>query len=233
VGSADLTLGDRVAPVLEALVMASPLRFRGIRHRTAWVENDVMPMPPEWKPGLLGDPDFRRGYSWLSTYGLTFDAFLFHPQIPELTDLARAFPDTKIVLNHLGTPLGIGKYEGKLDEVFQTWKTSIADLATCPNVYMKLGGIGMHVNGFGWAGRERPPTSDELIEDDKDWYLYAIDQFGPDRCMFESNFPVDKDSCSYVVLWNHFKKMTKGFKAEERAAMFHDTALNFYRMRSH
>jgi predicted TIM-barrel fold metal-dependent hydrolase len=231
VGTVDLRLGDRVAPVLEAHLAASPQRFRGIRHRAAWAEPGVAPnQSASQPPHLLLDPDFRRGFAHLRVYGLSFEAWLYHPQLPELADLARAFPDTVIILNHLGGPLGVGPYQGKRDEVFARWKTDIAAVAACPNVVMKVGGIQMVINGFGWHEREQPPTSDQLLEANRDWYLFAIEQFGPARCMFESNFPVDKLSCSYTVLWNQFKKLTKSFPAGERAAMFHDTAKRIYRL---
>jgi L-fuconolactonase len=231
VGSADLRLGDRVAPVLEAHLAASPQRFRGIRHRAAWAEPGVVSTQPASQPAhLLLDADFRRGFSYLRVYGLSFEAWLYHPQLPELADLARAFPDTVIILNHLGGPLGIGPYAGKRDEVFARWKTDLAAVAACPNVVLKVGGIQMVINGFGWHEREQPPTSDQLLEENRAWYLYAIEQFGPARCMFESNFPVDRLSCSYTVLWNQFKKLTQGFSAGERAALFHDTAKRVYRL---
>jgi len=229
-GTADLTLGDRVAPVLEAQLSASH-RFRGIRHRAAWAEPEVLEgRPPASPPHVLLDPAFRRGFEQLRVYGLIFEAWLYHPQMHELVDLARAFPDTTIVLNHLGGPIGVGPYAGKRDEVFAQWKTDLAAIAECPNVVAKVGGIQMPVNGFGWHERERPPTSDELLEVNRDWYLYTIEQFGPERCMFESNFPVDRASCSYLVLWNQFKKLTKDFTPAERALMFHDTAQRVYRL---
>ena len=231
VGSADLRLGDRVAPVLEAHLAASPQRFRGIRHRAAWAEPGVVSTQSASQPAhLLLDADFRRGFSYLRVYGLSFEAWLYHPQLPELADLARTFPDTVFILNHLGGPLGVGPYAGKRDEVFARWKTDLAAVAACPNVVLKVGGIQMVINGFGWHEREQPPTSDQLIEANRDWYLFAIEQFGPARCMFESNFPVDRLSCSYTVLWNQFKKLTQGFSAGERAAMFHDTAKRVYRL---
>ncbi len=231
VGSADLRLGEQVAPVLEAQIAASPQRFRGIRHRAAWAEPGVVATQSASQPAhLMMDDDFRRGFAYLRVYGLSFEAWLYHPQLPELADLARAFPDTVIILNHLGGPIGVGPYQGKRDEVFARWKTDLAAVAACPNVVLKVGGIQMVVNGFGWHEREQPPTSDELLKANRDWYLYAIEQFGPRRCMFESNFPVDRLSCSYTVLWNQFKKLTKEFSAEERAAMFHDTAKRVYRL---
>jgi predicted TIM-barrel fold metal-dependent hydrolase len=234
VGSADLRLGDRVAPVLEAQIAASPQRFRGIRHRAAWAEPGVVPnQSASQPPRLMLDPDFRKGFAYLRTYGLTFEAWLYHPQLPELADLAQVFPDTTIILNHLAGPIGVGPYQGKRDEVFARWKPDFAAVAACPNVVLKVGGIQMVVNGYGWHEREQPPTSDELLEANRDWYLYAIEQFGPQRCMFESNFPVDRLSCSYTVLWNQFKKLTKGFSADERAAMFHDTAQRVYRLPQH
>jgi len=179
---------------------------------------------------ILLDPDFRKGYAHLRTYGLSFEGWLYHTHIADLTDLARAFPDTTIIFNHLGGPIGVGSYAGRRDEVFAAWKPAITELAKHPNVVAKVGGIQMVVNGYGWHEQERPPTSDELLAANQDWYHYIIDEFGPDRCMFESNFPVDKLSCSYTVLWNQFKKLTRGFSADERAAMFHDTAKRIYRL---
>jgi predicted TIM-barrel fold metal-dependent hydrolase len=242
VGTADLRLGDRVAPVLEAQIAASRQRFRGIRHGAAWAEPGVLPTGsiatrnpnrPSVPAHLLLDPAFRRGYTYLRTYGLTFEGWVYHTQIAELTDLAKAFPDTTIIFNHLGGPIGVGPYAGRRDEVFAGWKPAVAELARCPNVVAKVGGIQMVVNGYGWHERKQPPTSDDLLAANRDWYLYMIDHFGPGRCMFESNFPVDSLSCSYTVLWNQFKKLTKGFSGSERAAMFHDTAMRVYRLLPH
>ena len=237
VGSANLRLGDRVAAVLEAQIAASPQRFRGIRHRAAWGDSAYIRALGGWpsKPAdapqrILLDPDFRKGYAHLRTYGLTFEGWVFHTHIDDLTDLAKAFPDTTIIFNHLGGPIGVESYTGRRNEVFAAWKQSVAELAKCPNVVAKLGGMQMIVNGYDWHKRDRPPTSDQLLQANRDWYNYTIDQFGPDRCMFESNFPVDKLSCSYTVLWNQFKKLTKDFSKDERAAMFHDTAMRVYRL---
>lgn len=231
VGSADLRLGERVAPVLEAQIAASPQRFRGIRHRAAWAEPGVVPnQAANQSPHLLLDAEFRRGFAYLRRYGLSFEAWLYHPQLAELADLARAFPDTVIILNHLGGPLGVGPYAGRREEVFAQWRRDLPAVAACPNVVMKLGGIQMVINGFGWHERATPPTSDELLAANRDWYLFAIEQFGPERCMFESNFPVDKLSCSYTVLWNQFKKLTASFPAGQRAAMFAGTARRIYRL---
>lgn len=231
VGTADLCLGDGIVPVLEAQIAASPNRFRGIRHRAAWPERQ----PPPRGQGasrehLLLDPEFRRGFTFLRQYALTFEAWLFHPNIPDVAELAKAFPDTIIILNHLGGPIIEGLFPGSRDEIFAQWKKDIATVAACPNVVMKLGGIQMAINGFGWHDRPTPPTSDELIATNGPWYEHAIDQFGPNRCMFESNFPVDRVSCSYTVLWNQFKKLSKGFRADERTKLLHDTAARVYRL---
>jgi L-fuconolactonase len=232
VGFADLTLGDRVAAVLDAHVVASP-RFRGIRHVAGWDASDQVrnshTNPP---PRLLGDARFRQGFAELGRRGLSFDAWIYHPQIPELTDLAKAFPDTTIVLDHFGGPLGIGPYAGKRGEIFDYWKDVIRELAQCGNVVAKLGGLVMPINGFGFHRCDRPATSDELVRATRDWYFHAIDCFGPDRCMFESNFPVDKASCSYHVLWNAFKRLAADFSAADKTALFHDTAARVYRLRS-
>lgn len=231
VGTADLRLGDRVVAVLEAQCAASPNRFRGIRHRAAWPDRRSVPAgQPQAMDHLLLDADFRKGFRYLQGYGLTFEAWLFHPNIPDVTDLAHAFPNTTIILNHLGGPVLTGEFEGTTDQIFAGWKRDISAVAKCPNVVMKVGGIQMPLNGFDWHKRERPPTSDELIAVNARWYEHAIEAFGPDRCMFESNFPVDRASCSYTVLWNQFKKLTKGFRPEERAAMFAGTAARVYRL---
>lgn len=231
VSHANLLLGDGVRPVLEAHVAASPNRLRGIRHSAAWdASPDIRPSHSGPPPEMLLDGTFRRGFRHLGALGLTFDAWLFHPQIPELTDLARACPEVTIVLDHFGGPLGIGPYADRAEEVFHAWRPNLDALADCPNVVAKLGGINMPINGFGWHKRDRPPGSEALAEATRRYYLHTIDRFGVDRCMFESNFPVDKASCSYTVLWNAFKRMVADFTPAEKAALFHDTATRVYRL---
>ena len=229
VGHADLLLGDAVAPVLEAHLAASPNRFRGIRHSAAWHESPKIrrshSAPP---PHMLADAKFRDGFARLAPLGLSFDAWLYHTQIDELADLAGAFEDTTIVLDHVGGPLGIGPFEGRRDEVFPLWQRSISEIARRENVHVKLGGLAMPINGFGWHKRPRPPGSEELARAQAPYLLHCIEVFGPERCMFESNFPVDKASCSYTVLWNAFKRLSRDFGADERAALFHDTAARVY-----
>ena len=230
VSFADLTLGDRVGAVLDAHMAASP-RFRGIRHAAGWDASDQIRNSHTNPPaGLFLDARFRRGFAELAKRGLTFDAWLYHPQLANLTDLAKAFPDTTIILDHFGGPLGIGPYAGRRAEVFSEWKRTIRSLAGCRNVVAKLGGLVMPLNGFGFHKRTEPIGSVELAEVTRDWYLHAIECFGVERCMFESNFPVDKVSVSYRVLWNSFKRITAGFSAAERAALFHDTAVRVYRL---
>ena len=231
VGHADLNLGERVEPVLDALQAASPNRFRGIRHSVTWdasanVEN-VDAHNPE---GLLTTEHFRAGARILACKGLSFDAWLFFPQLPELADFANAVPDLTIILNHIGGLIRIGPYAGRDDEVLAEWKRGISAVAECPNVNLKLGGFGLPRAGFGWHTRVKPVGSEELAEAMEPCVAYCIEQFGPERCMFESNFPVDKVSFSYNVLYNAFKRVSKGYSAAERAAMFHDTAARVYRI---
>jgi L-fuconolactonase len=230
VGFADLALGAAVGDVLDAHLAVTP-RFKGIRHAAGWDVSDEIrnshTRPPEH---LLLDGRFREGFAELEKRGLSFDAWLYHPQIPELTDLARAFPGTTIVFDHFGGPLGIGPYAGRREEIFARWADDVAELARCGNVVAKLGGLVMPVNGFGFHKRERPASSDEIVAATQGYYRHAIDCFGPERCMFESNFPVDKQSCSYPVLWNAFKKLAAGYSASEKAALFHDTATRAYRL---
>ena len=180
--------------------------------------------------GLYGRDDFRRGVRLLGRLGHTYDTWHYHFQLPAYTALARAIPDTLMVLDHFGTPLGVGVYANQREEIFAQWRKDIAALARCENVVAKLGGLAMPDNGFGWMGRALPPTSDELVEAQSRYYLHAIDCFGPERCMFESNFPVDKMSLSYPVLWNGFKKMVKNFSEHEKDTLFRGTATRVYRL---
>jgi predicted TIM-barrel fold metal-dependent hydrolase len=226
-----MTLGDAAGEVLEAHVEAGRGMFRGIRHATAHDPDPrVRRTHTKPTPGLMGDDAFRRGVSRLAPLGLSFDAWLYHPQIPELTALARALPDVTIILDHLGGILGVGPYEGQRDEVLAGWRRDIDDLATCPNVVVTVGGIGMVVYGMGFEKRSEPPSSDELVDVWGGPIAHVIERFGAQRCMFESNFPVDKMSVGYVTLWNAFKKMAAGASPAERASLFHDTAARVYRV---
>jgi L-fuconolactonase len=231
VGHADLCLGVAVKDVLEAHVRAGNGRFRGIRHLTSW-DADASLLNPlsAGPPHLLADPRYREGFAQLAPLGLSYDAWFFHPQIDELTELARLFPDTSIILNHLGGPLGAGSYAGRRDEIFGTWSASIRALSRCPNVTVKLGGLGMRVNGFGFEEQPAPPSSDQLATAWRPYIETCIEAFGPSRCMFESNFPVDKGSYSYATCWNAFKRLAAGASAEEKAALFTGTAKRVYRL---
>jgi L-fuconolactonase len=233
VGHADLTLGSRVEPVLTAHIRAGGDRFRGIRNITAWDADNSIRNPAYSPPrGLLGDKAFREGFAVLGRLGLSFDAWLYHPQIDEVGDLARAFPQTKIVLNHVGGPIGIGPYAGKHKQVFPGWAASIKALAACPNVHVKLGGLGMRLGGFGFHEQAEPPSSETLATTWRPYIETCIDAFGPSRCMFESNFPVDKGSYSYPVFWNACKLLSKGASEREKADLFSGTATRFYRLDS-
>ena len=233
VGHANLNLGDRVEPVLAALQAASPNRFRGIRHITTWdphVEIAGNNTAGYNTPGQFADPQFRAGASVLARMGFSFDAWLNFHQLDEVADFARAIPNLTIILNHVGGPIRVGPYAHRDDEVLAAWRKGIAAVAACPNVYVKLGGMGMPRNGFDWHTRETPIGSEELAADMGPYMHYCIEQFGPSRGMFESNFPVDKVSFSYQVLWNAFKRLSGSYSVAERAALFHDTAAKVYRI---
>lgn len=228
IGHADLKLGDRVEPVLQALQAASPNRFRGIRHTVTW---DPHPeIGNRERQGVLASADYRAGARVLARLGLSLDTGVCFPQLPELADFAKAMPDLTIVLNHLGGLQRVGPYAGRDDEVFATWRSGIAAVAQCPNVTLKLGGIGMPRLGYDWHTREKPIGSEELAASMAPLMTYCIEQFGPARCMFESNFPVDKVSFSHHVLFNAFKRFSKTYTPSERAALFHDTAVRAYRI---
>lgn len=231
VGHANLNLGDRVEPVLDALQAASPNRFRGIRHSVTWDPHpEVENTAAHNLPNQLSSDAFRAGARILAKKGFSLEAWLFFPQMKELAEFARAVPDLTIVLNHIGGLLRYGPYAGHDDEVLQTWREGIAATAACPNIVIKLGGIGMPRTGFDWHLRDKPIGSEELAESIAPFMHYCIDQFGPDRSMFESNFPVDKVSYSYLVMYNAFKRLSRQYSASERAALFHDTATRVYRI---
>jgi predicted TIM-barrel fold metal-dependent hydrolase len=228
IGYADLKLGERVAPVLEAMQEASPKRFRGIRHATGW---DPSPdLANRDLPGVLSSDQYRAGARVLASMDLCLENSLYHPQLSELAAFARAVPDLTIILNHIGGLVRIGPYANRDDDVLPAWRRGIAAVAACPNVMIKLGGVGQVRFGFDWHRRAQPIGSEELAATLSPLMQYCIEQFGPDRCMFESNFPVDKISYAYNVVYNAFKRLSTGYSAAERAAMFHDTATRVYRI---
>jgi predicted TIM-barrel fold metal-dependent hydrolase len=231
VGHVNLLLGDAAKAVLEAEIAAGGGRFRGIRHSSAWDADENVAFMYATRPkGLLLDSTFRRGFACLAPLGLSFDAWLFHPQMGELTNLARAFPDQKIVLDHCGGPAGIGSYANRREEIFAIWKASIHEIAKCPNVVVKLGGLGMRLLGYDFHEREMPPSSEELAAAWRPYIETCIEAFGPARCMFESNFPPDKGQCSYQVIFNAFKRIAKDYSEAEKTALFSKTAMNVYRL---
>ena len=226
-GTAELR-SPRVREVLEAHCAASKL-FRGIRQIAAWDTSDVLfVMEGVSHPNLYGEAAFRAGFAVLTEMGLRFDAWHYHPQTPHLTALARAFPTTPIVLDHLGTPCGIGQYAGHEEEVYRLWARDLTELASCPNVAIKLGGMTMPWNGFHFEQSAQPPSSDQLVAKWGRYFHHAIAQFGPERCMFESNFPVDKCATTYAVLWNAYKKIAARYTEAEKESMFRGTAARFY-----
>jgi L-fuconolactonase len=230
VGYCDFRLGDRVDAVLEAHVAAGAGRFRGIRQSAGWdgaIVSTTSAVPPR---GLLLDPAFRGGLVRLGKFGLSYECSLYHPQLPELTDLARAFPDLPILANHCGGPIRIGPYADHPEQAFQTWSTGLSELAACPNVMLKLGGQAMTIRGFNWHEAPVPPSSQELAAAWQPTMETCIETFGASRCMFESNFPVDKGMCSYPVVWNAFKRLAAGCSPSEKADLFHGTAARFYRL---
>ncbi len=229
IGHADLRLGDGAAPVLEALISAGNGRFRGIRHSAAWDADPATLGNPFHAPqGLLADTAFRKGFARLAPMGLSFDAWLLEPQISELTALARAFPETRIILDHCGTPLNIARYKGSLAERFPIWRDAIRELATCPNVSVKLGGLAMAFCGMPEEGPEAGVSSDALAILWRPYIETCIEAFGPDRGMFESNYPVDKWGASYATLWNAFKRLTAGASADEKRMLYAGTAARTY-----
>jgi L-fuconolactonase len=230
VGTADLRAGAEVARVLDAHMAAAGDRFRGIRFITKWDADETLNTgrykPP---PGLMQDSVFRAGFAALGPRGLSFDAMVYHPQHRELAELARAFPDTTIVLNHVGGLLAFTRtYVSRKDEAISHWRSSMSELATCPNVHVKLGGLGMSYLALGLDKLDVRPSSERLAEAWGPFFEHCIESFGPQRCMFESNFPPDRESADFGVLWNAFKRVAKQYSADEQRALFHDTAARVY-----
>jgi predicted TIM-barrel fold metal-dependent hydrolase len=231
VSKADLMLGDAVKPVLEAHVRAGGGRFKGIRNSASF-EHDKEVLGPlnRVEEGLYRDATFRQGFAHLAPMGLSFDAWLLEPQLPDVIDLARAFPQTSIVLDHVGTPLGRASFAGRLNERFPVWRDNIQELAKSPNVAVKLGGLAMAFCNFPSFLAEPRAPSEQLAREWAPYIETCISAFGPECCMFESNFPVDMGSCTYAVLWNAFKRIAAGYSADEKAALFSGTATKVYRL---
>jgi predicted TIM-barrel fold metal-dependent hydrolase len=231
VAHADLRLGAELEATLDAHVEAGRGLFRGIRDAGARDPHpEALMIAGRARQGLYADADFRAGVKRLGNRGLSYDTWHYHHQNRDFLALAEAVPDTTMVLDHFGTPLGVGPYADRREEIFEQWKIDIADIAKCENVVAKLGGLAMPDNGFGWFGRAKPPTSDEFVEAQRRYYLHTIACFGPERCMFESNFPVDRLSISYPVLFNGLKKIVMDFSEDEKDAMFRGTATRIYRL---
>ena len=231
VGHANLTLGDAVTPVLEAHVAAGNGRFRGIRHIATWDPDPAM-LNPAYTPAedMMDSREFRAGIAALGAMGLSYDAWIYFHQIPKLAAVARAHPNVPIILDHVGGVLAIGRYAGRREELFPQWAANIRELAACPNAYVKLGGLGMRLPGFGFETRAHPPSSEELAAAWKPYVETCIEAFGTQRCMFQSNFPVDKGGYAYPVGWNAFKRLAAGASAGEKHDLFWRTAARVYRL---
>lgn len=231
IGFADLKLGRGVQAVLDAHKEAAEGRFVGVRHALACDPSpkieDHNTNPPA---DLMSNPQFIEGLRTLGQEDLTFDAWLYHPQLDLLAQLAAKVPDTTVVCDHLGAPIGIGPYAGRREEIFDHCRSALSALAQCPNSRLKLGGIGMPLYGNGWHRLPQPPDSKTIAAGWQDHIRWCIDTFGPERVMFESNFPPDGRSCSYRTLWNAFKRIAEPYSAAERQLMFHDTAIAVYRL---
>jgi predicted TIM-barrel fold metal-dependent hydrolase len=233
VSNVDLRLGDAARPVLEAHLAAAGNRLKGVRNSGAWDVYPVMgfALDPARAGWLLGR-DFRRGVALLAAQDLAFETWVFHTQIPQVTDLAAAMPDTRIVLSHLGTPIGVGPYADHPEQTFADWKRNLIELAKRPNVSVKLGGLGMAFVSPALAARRPPAGSAEIAERWRPFVEVCIEHFGAERCMFESNYPPDSATCSYGTLWNVFKRIAAGCSAAEKAALFSGTAARVYRLES-
>lgn len=228
-GAADLALGDAVEEVLAAHEAAGRGRFRGVRYITAQDDHPPLAMGSS---AAMDDPAYLDGVRKVGAMGYTYDSMVYHPQLPELAAVARACPETPIVIDHLGGFLGTGPYKDRRPEILAFWKSAMTEVAACPNTFLKVGGIGMPMMGFRWDKQDVPPNSEELAAPWQEPIDWVIEAFGPDRCMFESNFPVDMRGAGYVVLWNAFKRIAAQYSPNEKRNLFHDTAARAYRLQS-
>jgi len=232
IGGGDLSVGASVRELLEAEIAAAGGRLRGLRHGVAWDEHEAVYKYASRAVPLhqVMDPKFREGLAQLAPLGLSFEAWQYHPQLPDALDMMRAFPGTTFILNHVGGILGVGPYNNRREEILAGWRRNISDIAKCPNVYCKLGGLGMVSVGFDFHERDLPPSSEDLAAAWRPYIEHCIEAFGVGRCMFESNFPPDKQSCGYTELWNAFKRITSGATASEKQALYSGTAAKVYRL---
>lgn len=230
VGSADLTLGDAIEEVLIAHIRAGGSRYRGIRAAGTVYDEDARIFGTGGIARLLLDPRFRAGFKWLHRLGLSFDVLVLEPQLPDVIDLARAFPETQIILNHAGCPVGVGRYAGQRQQRFPTWRDNMRLLSACENVVVKLGGFGSSLGGFEGFMSTPPASSSELAGEWQPYIETCLDLYGVDRCMFESNYPIDSSTCTYAVLWNAFKRCVAGASSNEKRALFSGTAKRVYRL---
>jgi len=229
VGTTDLMLGDRVQPVLEAHIQAGGGRFRGIRPTAAWHESPqvrALNIPPH----ILMQEQARAAIRCVDKLHLSLDLWVFFTQLDEVLDVCREFPNLRVIINHVGGPVGIGPYVDQKEAVFNEWRSKIRALAEHPNTVIKLGGLAMRYAGFNFNQLPEPPSSDLLAEKWNPYIAVCIEEFGPQRCMFESNFPVDRGMCNYHVLWNAYKKMTRSYSTEEREYLFSKTAADIYQL---
>jgi predicted TIM-barrel fold metal-dependent hydrolase len=229
IAAANLRAPEYLDRVLDAHIEASHGRLCGIRDMAGWdADPTLRDERYELPENILELPQFRQSVRHVGERGLVCNLWLYFHQLERLATVARQAPKTRVVVNHTGGPLGRGVYEGRYHEVFTVWKRGMSALAECPNVYVELGGMGMRWMGFGFHKWTRPPSSQELADAWRPHFATTVELFGANRCMFESNFPVDHEICSYVTLWNAYKRFTAGFSSAERDALFSRTALDLY-----
>lgn len=231
VGCVDLLEGAAIAPVLEAMSAVGGGAFKGVRlpvasHPDPAVRSNPVPAPA----GLLEGTRFVAGARELARRELSLDLWVYQTQLDEVAALARQLPDLQIVLNHAGGPLGVGPFEGRPRPARESWAAGIQRLAERPNVAVKIGGFGMPIMGFGFEQGECAPSSSHIGEVIEPYVQHCVALFGTTRCMFESNFPVDKGGVGYDTLWNAYKRIAWSWSEAQRANLFSDTARRIYRI---
>lgn len=229
VGYADMRGGAGIAPLLDAHIQSGGDRFKGVRHIVAWADG------PEFQvegyptaPGMMSSPEFEAALQQLAVRNLSFEAMVYHTQLDELAGVARTHADTRFVLNHIGLPLGIGAFSSRKEHAFADWRAGLRALAGCDNVYIKLGGMGMHMLGLALDSEPGPFASKRIADAYRPYVDECVSAVGANRCMFESNFPVDRRRCDYRTLWNAFKRIGSSYTEDEKHMLFSDTARRCY-----
>lgn len=230
VGNGDLALGHDLADVLDGYADIAGESFRGVRYCVAWDKDERIHTAFETHRGMLLQSNLGDSVAYLRHRGLSLDLWVYFTQLDEVKHFLAKNPGVEVVLNHCGGPIGVGRFAGKREEVFCSWRKGLADVAAHEEVCIKFGGLGMALAGFGWHKRDKWPVISDYVQAWRPYFDVCLELFGPERIMFESNFPVDRKGCDYGSLWSAFLGLADNLSDSERDALFFSTARRVYRL---